>query len=187
VVSDQSPSAVFERLIVPHLDAAYNLARWLMRSDHDAADVVQEASLRALRFLPTFQGGNDGARAWLLRIVRNTAYTALSAAKRNSAAQLPDDASNQVPADLELDPQRIAVRMADVEQVRAAIETLPPEFRETLVLREIEGLSYNQIADVTQVALGTVMSRLSRARRLLATRLQAQSATIDQPEAGRGM
>lgn len=147
---------------MPHLDAAYNLARWLAGNDHDAADITQEACLRAFRFVGNCRNG-DG-RAWLLTIVRNTAYSWLK--KNRSAAVVAMDNDELA----EIEDQSAAAdlfRGVDTDAMRAALETLPLEFRETLVLREIEGLSYKEIADVASVPIGTVMSRLARARRQL--------------------
>ena len=154
----------FERQVLPHLDAAYNLARFLMRNDQDAEDVVQEGALRAFRFFESFRGENS--RAWFLRIVRNTAFTALKRNRMNEETVVFDEElhGGQVPAlevGIELD------RAHDRRIVRAAIEQLPAEFRETITLRELEGMSYKEIADVAGVPIGTIMSRLARARRQL--------------------
>src|SRR5579862_1977622 len=164
---DASKLARFEQAAMPHFDAAYNLARWLTRSSGDADDVVQEAFLRAFTFFDSFRGG-DG-RAWLFSIVRNTCYTWL---RKNRSQELMtefDEALHTAPGD---NPETRQLRLADEKMVKAALEQLPAEFREALVLREIEGLSYKEIAEVTGVAIGTVMSRLSRGRR----RLQEQLA-----------
>lgn len=154
----------FERIVMPHLDAGYNLARWLTRDDHDAADIVQEAYLRALRSFAGYRGGD--ARSWLLTIVRNTSYTWL---RQNRAAELaapdPLDESAELAADPASEPEVQFLRSADRRLLQAALEALPAEFREALVLRELEGLSYKEIADVVDAPLGTVMSRLARARR----------------------
>jgi RNA polymerase sigma-70 factor, ECF subfamily len=153
----------FETTVLAHADAAYNLARWLTRNDQDAQDVVQEASLRALAAFGSFRGGD--ARVWLLTIVRNTAFTLL---KKNKAAESLEDCGQTIAADaMSFDPHAIAVRAADVQCVRKAINELPPLLRETIVLREMEGLSYRQIASVAGVPIGTVMSRLARGRRQL--------------------
>jgi RNA polymerase sigma-70 factor (ECF subfamily) len=154
----------FERQVLPHLDAAYNLARLLMRNDQDAEDVVQEASLRAFRFFRTFRGENS--RSWFLKIVRNTAFTVL---KKNQPADMKvvfDEElhGGQTPA---MDPSLALDRAQDRQTVRAAIEQLPPEFREAITLRELEGASYKEIAEVAGVPIGTVMSRLARARHQL--------------------
>jgi RNA polymerase sigma-70 factor (ECF subfamily) len=160
----------FEQVILPHLDAAYNLSRWLTRSDNDAEDVTQEACLRALRFFGTFQGENG--RAWLLAIVRNTCSTWLG---RNRPHELtlaqPFDETFHSGSGDELSPDLLAMRHADRELVQQAIEELPLEYREVIVLRELEGLSYKEIAQVSDVPLGTVMSRLARARKQLEQRL----------------
>jgi RNA polymerase sigma factor (sigma-70 family) len=160
----------FEQVILPHLDAAYNLSRWLTRSDNDAEDVTQEACLRALRFFGTFQGENG--RAWLLAIVRNTCNTWLG---RNRPHELtlaqPFDETFHSGSGDELSPDVLAMRHADRELVQQAIEELPLEYREAIVLRELEGLSYKEIAQVSDVPLGTVMSRLARARKQLEQRL----------------
>jgi RNA polymerase sigma-70 factor (ECF subfamily) len=154
----------FERQVLPHLDAAYNLARFLMRNDQDAEDVVQEAALRAFRFFESFRGENS--RAWFLRIVRNTAFTALKRNRMDEETVAFDEElhGGQIPAldgGIELD------RAQDRQTVRAAIEQLPPEFREAVTLREFEEMSYKEIADVAGVPIGTIMSRLARARRQL--------------------
>jgi RNA polymerase sigma-70 factor (ECF subfamily) len=154
----------FERTVLPHLDAAYNLARFLMRNDQDAEDVVQEASLRAFRFFENFRGENS--RAWFLSIVRNTSFTALKRNRTDESNVVFDEElhSSQVPP---LDAGVVLDRVQDRQTVRAAIEQLPPEFREAITLRELEGCSYKEIADVAGVPVGTVMSRLARARRQL--------------------
>lgn len=172
--SDTSRRARFEALVLPHLDAAYNLARWLVRDANDAADVVQDALLRALRFFDGYRGGD--VRAWLLAIVRNAAYAWLGA---RQPAEL-DDAALEQALDTESlwsepvpDPETLAIRRGDAALVDAAIAALPIAFREVLILRELEDLSYRDIARVTELPMGTVMSRLARARRLLAQSLGA--------------
>jgi RNA polymerase sigma factor (sigma-70 family) len=156
----------FERTVLPHLDAAYNLSRWLTASEADADDVTQEACLRALRFFATHHGPNT--RAWLLAIVRNTCRTWLE--KNRSRELLGSLPENDMLAAVssELNPESLAIRRADRELVRQAIEELPLEYREVIVLREMEELSYKEIAEIVEVPLGTVMSRLSRARVRLA-------------------
>ena len=155
-------AGAFERAALPHLDAAHNLARWLTRRPHDAEDVVQEAFLRAFNAFDQFRGGD--ARCWLLTIVRNTCHTWLTRNRRRTAgAASYDDALHAIASD-ETDPEVVLGRRDDREAVRRAVEGLPVEFREVLVLREFEGLSYQQIAAVAGVPVGTVMSRLSRAR-----------------------
>jgi RNA polymerase sigma-70 factor (ECF subfamily) len=164
--------ARFEQAVLPHLDAAHNLARWLTGKDHDAEDVVQEAYLRAYQFFDSFHGG-DG-RAWLLAIVRNTAYTWL---ERNRLRQpsTPFDEAVHSGTDLAEAPDALAERREDVALLRQAVEDLPPEFREAIVLRELEGLSYKEIAAVTGCPLGTVMSRLARGRERLHERLAGRT------------
>src|SRR6266852_6364148 len=160
----------FNQAVLPHLDAAYNLARWLTRNDQDAEDVVQEASLRAFKYWKGFSGRN--CRSWLLAIVRNTYYTWLR--QRSIQPELTedgevDDVDNGIP-----NPESILLQNADRETLRTALEDLPLEFREAIVLREMEGLSYKEIAAIACVPLGTVMSRLARARDRLQSRLAAQ-------------
>ena len=154
----------FEQAVLPHLDAAHNLARWLTRNDHDAEDVVQEAYLRAYQFFDSFHG-TDG-RAWLLTIVRNTCYTWL---ERNRARQpaMTFDEEKHSAARPAASPNDLLLRQEATQLLRQAVERLPPEFREVIVLRELEGLSYKEIANVAGIPLGTVMSRLARARERL--------------------
>lgn len=156
------PQAGFDQIVLPHLDAAYNLARWLAGNDHDAEDIAQEACVRAWRFHAGFRGGSS--RAWLLAIVRNTAYTWLKKNRSQTMVTLNDDDLAEIEDPAGHAP---AFQKADASVLRAALEELPLEFREALVLRELEGLSYKEIADVAEVPLGTVMSRLARARRQL--------------------
>jgi RNA polymerase sigma-70 factor, ECF subfamily len=153
----------FEQAVLPHLDAAYNLARWLTRSDQDAEDVVQTACLRALQFFDGFHGGN--ARAWLLAIVRNTFYSWLQ--QQNRGHELTPFDEEEHPAPAGADPEAQLLRQADGRLLRQGFEALPLPFREAIVLREIEGLSYKEIAAVAGIPIGTVMSRLARARRQL--------------------
>jgi RNA polymerase sigma-70 factor (ECF subfamily) len=163
-VSTTGPEAAFDQIVLPHLDAAYNLARWLAGNDHDAEDIAQEACVRAWQFRGSYRGGNG--RAWLLAIVRNTAYTWLKKNRSKTMVTISDDELAGVEDPVSQTP---AFQNADAAVLRAALEELPLEFREALVLRELEGLSYKEIADVADVPLGTVMSRLARARRLLQT------------------
>ena len=156
---------VFEETVVPHLDAAYNLARWLTRNDRDAEDVVQEAFLRALRHFRTFKGGD--ARPWLLAIVRNTCYTWLKHNRFPQEETIVDDNKHPHTEDAS-DPEALLLRETDRRLLRSALRRLPKEFLEVIVLREFEELSYKQIAEVIQIPCGTVMSRLARARRRLA-------------------
>ena len=155
----------FERIVMPHLGAAYNLARWLTRNDDDAEDLVQDAYLRALRSFDRYRGGDP--RSWLLTIVRNACYTWLRQHRTSEAALNPDTADEswaEIPADPAAEPEVRIIRDADRRLLRDALEALPAEFREALVLRELEGFSYKEIADIANVPLGTVMSRLARAR-----------------------
>ena len=151
----------FEQAFLPHLDAAYNLARWLTRNQQDAEDVVQEAYLRAFRFFPSFRGGNS--RAWLMKIVRNASYTWLHVNRPLQDAAEFDE--NLFPPDPRTPNPEEAVLQNDSRAVlQKALEKLPPNFREVLVLRELEGMSYAEIAIITGMPAGTVMSSLSRAR-----------------------
>jgi RNA polymerase sigma factor (sigma-70 family) len=151
----------FEQEALPHLDAAYNLARWLTCNDQDAQDVVQEAYTRALRFFAGYHGGN--ARAWILRIVRNTCYTWLQQNRQQQPTTEFDE--NLFGPDLRTpNPEEALLQNATDKLVRQALEELPQNSREVLILREFEGMSYREISEVTGMAPGTVMSRLSRAR-----------------------
>ena len=152
----------FEQTVLPHLDAAYNLARWLTRNDQDAQDVTQEACLRAFRFFDGYQGGN--VRAWLMSIVRNTCYTWLHKNRALGSAEVFDEEIHSAEIGGSVDPEIQALTSADKETLQRALDELPTVFREALVLRELEGMSYKQIAHVTSVSLGTVMSRLARGR-----------------------
>jgi RNA polymerase sigma factor (sigma-70 family) len=159
-MSQEHELASFEALMLPHLDAAHNLARWLVRNEDDAQDIVQEAYLRALK---SFQGfhGSDG-RAWLLKIVRNTAYTWI---RKHRAVDLATfDEEIHTPGCEAANPAAMLEQTEDAEAIREAMEDLAAEFREILVLRHLEGLSYKEIADIAQIPPGTVMSRLARAR-----------------------
>ena len=149
---------------MPHVRAGYNLARWLTRDPHDAEDVVQEAMLRALRAIDSFHGGD--ARCWLLTIVRNTCYSWLKQNRQRQPAVLTDDEMRDMEGGGG-SPDAALLRAADAEMVREAIDSLPLEYREVLVMREIEGLSYKEIAAMADIPPGTVMSRLSRARQRL--------------------
>ena len=161
----------FEALMLPHLDAAYNLAKWLLRNEQDAQDVVQEAFLRAFKSFGGFHGSSG--RAWLLTIVRNTSYTLL---KKNRVADLttPFDEEIHASGDESVSAATILERSEDTELIRKAMDELPAEFREILTLRHQEDLSYKEIADIAQIPPGTVMSRLARARVKLKERLAAR-------------
>lgn len=170
----------FDHLILAHLDAAYNLARWLLRNDHDAQDAVQESYLRAYRGFNRFRGG-DG-RAWLLTIVRNVCYTHLRQVRREPPLEAFDEdahGSTDNPGEM----KTLAWRETKGELLRRALEGLSAEFREVIVLHEIEGLAYREIAVVAEIPLGTVMSRLSRARQ----KLQAELLALVEKESSHGM
>lgn len=194
-MTDGERSRRFEELALPHLDAAYNLARWLSGSASEADDVVQEAFLRAFRFFEGFRGGN--ARAWLLAIVRNTWYSEWS--RRPDAALVPFDETMDDAGPLAgwndgaaSNPEALAMQRQDADRVHRALAALPVPFREVLVLRELEDMSYGDIAAVAGVPVGTVMSRLSRGRRLLAAALRGEwqrsavAAGADRGEEGMG-
>jgi RNA polymerase sigma-70 factor (ECF subfamily) len=162
------PDQAFAAVALPHLDAAHNLARWLTGSAAEAEDVVQEAMVRALTYFPGFRG--DNARAWILQIVRNAAYAALKA--RGAARAVPLGEEGDDPGAVQLadpgdDPEVALIRTRERQRLDALIERLPVELRETLVLRELEEMAYRDIARVTGAPIGTVMSRLWRARRML--------------------
>ena len=165
-LKDNNQINQFEQIMLPHLDAAYNLARWLTRNDHDAEDLVQMAFVRAVKFFDGYQDGN--ARAWLLTIVRHTFYTSLRDNRQDEQAfdedlhsPLPDASS----------PEQSQNRRDTCRIVNQALEQLPNTFREVLILKEMEELSYREIADLAGIPIGTVMSRLARARKLLLTYL----------------
>lgn len=158
---ERNSAANFEQNVLPHLDAAYNLARWLTRNPQDADDIVQEAFLRAFRFFPGFRGG-DG-RAWLLKIVRNTCFTWLHTNRPlQDATEFDEDF---FPADTRgSNPEDIAFQNDIRALLRKALEALPASFREVIIMRELEGLTYREIAEITGMPVGTVMSSLSRGR-----------------------
>lgn len=173
-----APKSTFETALLEQLNAAHNLARWLVRNDQDAQDVVQESCVKALRAIESLRGSDF--RPWFLAIVRNTSFTLLSRRKGSSALLEEQSLQNgaEIAADRHaFDPQELAIRAADAERVRGAIGSLPPLWREVVVLREMEGLSYKEIGKVVGVPIGTVMSRLARGR----TQLQS---LLMEPETG---
>jgi RNA polymerase sigma-70 factor (ECF subfamily) len=174
-VLDAQDRVRFEQLVLPHLDAAFNLARWLLRSRADSEDVAQEAMLRAYRFFRGFHGGD--ARAWLLQIVRNTCYTWL---EKNRPVELMTEFDEELHPQSSASPEALAIASDNRERLTRALETLPPRFREVLVLRELEGCSYKEI---TAIPIGTVMSALARARQ----RLQRALTTSAVQETSHGL
>ena len=168
-IAERRQRSRFERVALPHLDAAYSLARWLTRNDADAADVVQEAFLRAFRYFDSYREGD--AKSWLLRIVRRTCYSWL---ERNRPGELValdtaddlDEASAALPAPAG-DTEALLLSRSDLRRLDRLIEKLPPALREVIVMRELHELGYRDIAEVTGVPIGTVMSRLHRARAAL--------------------
>jgi RNA polymerase sigma-70 factor, ECF subfamily len=166
----------FDEVVLPHLDAAHRLARWLTRNEHDAEDAVQEASLRAFRYLPTFSGSN--ARGWFLRIVRNTCYGSIGRRPQQHTDVFDEERHSS--GELAATPETLMLQAADAMLVEQAMSDLTDRFRELLVLREIEGLTYQELADVLGIPIGTVMSGLSRARhafqRAMSLRLEACSS-----------
>ena len=172
----------FQLVVMPHLDSAYNLARWLTRNDADAQDVVQEAMLRAFKYFDGFDGQH--AHAWLLKIVRNTCFTWMHANRSTGdTVPLEDnlDAVDQDGSVLDLNaqgmgrsPETIVSELRDAKQLDALINSLPTAYREVIILRELEDLSYREIAEISGVPIGTVMSRLARARLMLQTSLRRQ-------------
>src|SRR5690242_4911732 len=153
---------LFEQLVLPHVDAAFNLAHWLLRGRADAEDVAQEALFRACRYFPGFHGGDP--RAWVLQIVRNTCYTWL---EKNRSTELAVEFNEEFHQQNHATPERLAISGDDRERLARALEALPPRFREVLILRELEGCSYKEIAAITSIPIGTVMSALARARQRL--------------------
>ncbi len=166
-INPESKLRLFEEVVLPHLNAAFNLARWLTRNEQDAQDVVQEAYLRAFRFFDGYHGGD--AKSWVLEIVRNTCFTWLRREKRNLMTAVFDEGAHtsRVVGSQRPNQEEALVEDAKRTILRDCIEGLPEEFREVIVMRELEEMSYRQIADTTGLAAGTVMSRLSRARKRL--------------------
>jgi len=179
---EQNQLPNFEQEVLPHLDTAYNLARWLTRNDQDAQDVVQEAYLRAFRFFPGFRGGD--ARAWLMKIVRNTCYTWLHAnGPLQDAAEFDE---NFFPSDSRApNPEEVVLQNDSAALLRKALEKLPPNSRGVLILRELDGMSYKEIADITGMPVGTVMSSLSRARGRLRQALTGLMTRVAAPSTQR--
>ena len=160
---------------MPHLDAAYNLARWLTRNEHDAEDIVQDAFMRAFKFFDKFRGGNS--RSWVLSIVRNTAYTWLEKNRKHEPGTISDLQLENI-QDEAPNPETFLLQETGHEEIMQAIEQLPVEFREAIILRELEEMSYKEIADLMDVPLGTVMSRLARARRQLQDTLRHRQPRV---------
>ena len=173
-MTDEKASQRFQEVALPHLDAAYNLARWLARNDDDAQDIVQEAYLRAFKSFAGFRGSS--ARPWLLAIVRNTCFTWMRQ-HRGAKLEVPfdedehGDAGDAYPDRPDANPEAILAAIDDRRLFDTALEALPVEFRETVVLRDVQDLSYKEIASIVAVPIGTVMSRLARGRRLLYAQL----------------
>ncbi len=168
------PHRTFEAVVVPHLDAAFNYARWLTRNDADAEDVVQDAAVRAFRFFSSLR--SDNPRAWLLTIVRNTWNARMAQQMTRPRATEYDEMADARP-DERLGPEALLAQRETVDRVRQAVEELPADFREVVVLRELEGLSYKEIAAIVGVPIGTVMSRLSRGRKLLRDQLAGTASS----------
>jgi len=162
----------FEQVFLPHLDAAYNLARWLLRNDQDAEDAVQEAYMRAYKAYARFRGG-DG-KAWFMTILRNVCYTMI---KKMRSHETPESFDEEIHQSMNEVENREAFRQkANAESLHAALEKLPDEFREIIVLHDLEGLAYKEIAVVAGIPIGTVMSRLARARGRLRSEIIASNA-----------
>jgi RNA polymerase sigma factor (sigma-70 family) len=178
-VLDSQERVRFDQIVLPHLDAAFNLARWLLRGRADAEDVAQDAMLRAFRFFRGFHGGD--ARAWVLQIVRNTCYSWL---EKNRPLELSTEFDEGLYPQSGANPETLAIAGDNRERLTRALEDLPPRFREVLVLRELEGCSYKEIAAVTSVPIGTVMSTLARARQRL-QRALTQADPLKNQEAKR--
>jgi RNA polymerase sigma-70 factor (ECF subfamily) len=181
-LDDEDKSGKFEAIALPHLDAAYNLARWLTRNDQNAEDLVQMAFMRAFKFFGGFRGGD--ARAWLLTIVRNTYYTSLRDNKHEQADICFDEdlhgqdeqAQDASPYDIGNNPENILAARDAKRLVNQGLESLPQTFREVIVLKELDDLSYKEIAEIAGIPLGTVMSRLARGRKLLGEYLKNNAA-----------
>ncbi len=164
MLTDQDKRAQFEQTILPHINAAFNLARWMIKNDQDAEDIVQESCLRAYKYFSSFHGGDS--RSWLLTIVRNTCYTWLHDNQAQGLTVDLDEEMSSAEMDGDNPEQRLQIQ-ADQQSVTQALEELPAAYRELIVLRELEGMSYKEIALIAAVPIGTVMSRLARARQRL--------------------
>jgi RNA polymerase sigma-70 factor (ECF subfamily) len=173
-LEEKSKLALFETTVLPHLPAAYSFARWLLQNEGDAEDVVQESYLRALKYFAGYHGGDS--RAWLLAIVRNTAYSWLQQNRSRQLTAPIDETAELLAAADDKNPEAIFLARIDVEELRQAVTELPIEFREVLVLREMEELSYKEIATLCDLPIGTVMSRLARGRRHLQRRFARHEA-----------
>lgn len=166
-----APAETFEAVVLPHLDAGFRLARWLVRNDQDAEDIVQDAVLRALRYFRTFTGGNG--RAWFLRIVRNSYHERLAASSRRQADPFDEEQHSADWPGLP-DPETLLLRADAAALVERTIASLPERFRELLTLRELEELSYRELAEVLDIPSGSVMSGLSRARQAFRTAFERE-------------
>ena len=175
LMTEENNARTFEEAFLPHLDAAYNLARWLVRNTHDAEDIVQEAYLRAFKFFGGYRGGDT--RAWVLKIVRNTSYSFL---QKNRIADLAEEFNEQIhtTSTEHLGAEAALLQLANSRMLHQALDDLPFNFREVIVLRELEGMSYREIAEVTGIPVGTVMSSLSRARERLRQCLTIQDHAV---------
>jgi RNA polymerase sigma-70 factor (ECF subfamily) len=179
LMPEENNARTFEEAFLPHLDAAFNLARWLVRNTHDAEDIVQEAYLRAFKFFGGYRGGDT--RAWVLKIVRNTSYSFL---QKNRIADLAEEFDEQIhtTSTEHLGAEAALLQLADGRILHQALDELPVNFREVIVLRELEGMSYREIAEVTGIPVGTVMSSLSRARERLRQSLTIQGHAAVKPK-----
>jgi RNA polymerase sigma-70 factor (ECF subfamily) len=186
-VTETTKDARFQALAMPHMDAAFNLARWLTGNTHDAEDITQDAFLRAYRFFDTFRG--EDARIWLLKVVRNTFYSQWRQDRSRGGSvefdedmhSMADDDSLPVTRRGDLNPESIYARGQDIRMLDRALEQLPVEYREALVLRELEDLPYKEIAATLEVPIGTVMSRLARGRKLLLENFKRLTGEKDEP------
>ncbi|HZC34260.1 MAG TPA: sigma-70 family RNA polymerase sigma factor [Chthoniobacterales bacterium] len=171
-MNDQGQRTRFEKQMLPLMPEAFNLARWFMKNEPDARDVVQDAYLKAFRYFESFHG--DSGRAWLLRIVRNVCYDALRARdSQHNIVSLDEETADEVP-DSKPSPNALAIRNSTKLRIREAVDALPLQFKTVIILREFDGFSYKEISEIAGVPVGTVMSRLSRARQQLAILLQEE-------------